>query len=777
MAQESGADEAGLTCRELLAQAIEADERLVRARFDPSRMELVVDYDPSVGNPAELRDALRSIGGMLGRHLSAQRNGHEAPSCPVCEGAHAVEVTRSPVPADGRLRTLSVPVGVPAPLGRTAREREAERTLWWQEHGLLLTTGLTLVALLAAWMLDRSAAGPAWLPLALYVLAYVAGGAYATYRAVAALLDKTVDIDLLMIVAALGAAYIDAWAEGGVLLFLFSLGNALEHYALARTHRAVRALMGLRPESALVVRGGVEVVVPVEELVVGDEVIVRPGERIPVDGTVLAGESSVDQSAITGESMPVHKRPGDAVFSGTVNGGGLLRVRVDRVAQESTLARIIRIVEEAREQKSRAQRFADAFQGKYALGVLVAAGLAVVVPVVGLGEPFAPSFYRAMTLLVAASPCALVISTPASILSALANAARRGVLFKGALQLETLGVVDAVVFDKTGTLTRGQPFVTDVVTLPGISPEELFRLATPVEYRSEHPLGMAIVEYAMARGWFAAADSERVTTLEAIPGHGVRAQLGSQTVLIGNEQLLTTAGVPVPEELREHADSLREQARTVVYVAVDGRTLGIVGITDVVRPVAPAVVAYLRQLGVRRLLMLTGDNERAARAIAQQVGIEEWRAGLLPEDKVAIVRELQREGLRVAMVGDGVNDAPALATADVGIAMGAAGTDVALETADVVLMADDLEKLPYAIELSRRARRVIAQNLAFALGVIVLLVTSVLVRGIPLPIAVVGHEGSTIVVVLNGLRLLGFRPRRVTWADSATAPGGSAATG
>ncbi len=748
------------TCRDVLERAIHEAAGIASVTFDPAAAQLTIEYDPILTREEKLRAPVAWLADALAEHLALQLNGRQDAPCRECEGRAPVRVTsvgeHKPL-TDLRALTVSLPAET-KPAAHTTERRE-EQALWWREHGLLIATGLTAIFLIAAWLLDSSTAVAGWVPVALYVLAYVAGGAYATYRAAAALLQKTVDIDLLMIVAAAGAAYIDAWAEGGVLLFLFSLGNALEHYALGRTHRAVRSLIELRPDSALVVRDGVETVVPIEEVVVGDEVIVKPGERLPVDGTVLAGESSVDQSPITGESLPVHKRPGDTVFSGTINTSGLLRVRVDRVATESTLAKIIRIVEEARQEKSRAQRFTEAFQGKYALGVLLASALAVAVPVLALGQPFAPAFYRAMTLLVAASPCALVISTPASILSALANAARHGLLFKGALQLETLGVVDAVVFDKTGTLTRGQPFVTDVVTVPSVSPEELIRQAAPVEHRSEHPLGLAVVEYAVAQGWFDVADADAVTALESIPGHGVRARLWSETVLIGNEQLFARAGIPLPPELREAAETLREQARTVVYVAVGRRALGLIGIADVVRTVAPAVVGTLRRLGVRRILMLTGDNERAARAIARQVGIDEWHAGLLPEQKVDIVRDLQRSGLRVAMAGDGVNDAPALATADVGIAMGAAGSDVALETADVVLMADDLEKLPYAIELSRRARQVIIQNLGFALAVIVVLVAGVLIRGLPLTLTVVGHEGSTIVVALNGLRLLGFRPR------------------
>jgi Cd2+/Zn2+-exporting ATPase len=372
-----------------------------------------------------------------------------------------------------------------------------------------------------------------------------------------------------------------------------------------------------------------------------------------------------------------------------------------------------------------------------------------------------------MTLLVAASPCALVISTPASILSALANAARNGVLFKGSLQLETIGTIDAVVFDKTGTLTVGKPRLTELIPAEGIDAQEVLRFVAPVEYRSEHPLGLAIVAHADALGAFDHALVDRVESLTALVGRGVRAEVAGRTVLVGNELLLREHGIAVPPDLHAVASELRERGRTAVYAALDGRVVAVFGIADVVRPVARQAITQLRALGIGRLVMLTGDNEQAARAIARETGLEEWRAGLLPEDKVAVVRELQAAGLRVAMVGDGVNDAPALAAADVGIAMGAAGTDVALETADVVLMSDDLTKLPYAIQLSRAARRVIVQNLAIALGVIVVLVTSILVHGVPLPLAVVGHEGSTIVVVLNGLRLLAFRPRSTELSPAA----------
>ncbi len=740
-----------LECRAVLEQLV-STQHVAAVTYDPQRSELVIRFRPQADRKV-LRTSVARAAEVLEQHQEAIATY----PCVHCEnGRQAVEVTDGAEPPQ-QLLTLVIPVK------RSDQRRsraEEERVLWWRQHGLLLTTAATALLLLAAWLTDRAGLSP-WLSLALYATAYVAGGAYASYRALLALTQRMVDIDLLMILAAAGAALLDAWAEGGILLFLFSLGNALEHYALGRTQRAVRTLMLLRPDQALLVQGDHEELVPVEELMPGDEVIVKPGERIPIDGTVVAGDSSVDQSAITGESLPVHKRPGDPVFSGTLNMSGLLRIRVDRSVHESTLARIIRIVEEAREQKSRAQRFAESFQGKYAIGVIIASVLAFFVPVL-VGAPPAESFYRAITLLVAASPCALVISTPASILSALANAARQGLLFKGALQLETIGVVDAILFDKTGTLTVGKPRLTEIVPAPGVNPSEVLRLVAPVEYRSEHPLGMAVVSYAEALGAFDRTLVERVESLTALPGRGVRAKLADSTVLVGNELLLEEHGLSIPQDLRAIAAELRERARTAVYAAVDGRVMAVLGIADVVRPMAAEIVQQLRELGVRRLIMLTGDNERAARAIAREVGLEEWRAELLPEDKVAVVRELQAAGLRVAVLGDGVNDAPALAAADVGVAMGAAGTDVALETADVVLMSDDLTKLPYAVQLSRAARRIIVQNLVIALSVIVVLVSSILLHGVPLPLAVVGHEGSTIVVVLNGLRLLTYRMPTLT---------------
>ena len=634
----------------------------------------------------------------------------------------------------------------------TTRRSGANEEGVWERWRLVGAAVLCWALLVAAFILDHVAGAPGRVVVPLYILAYIAGGTFATAGALTDLAERHVNVDLLMVTAAVGAAFVDAWAEGAVLLALFSSSNALEHHALGRTQRAVRALMALSPEVATVLRPGTpdgEIEVPVVELTLEDVVLVRPGERVAVDGIVVAGETSIDQSAITGESIPVAKRPGDQVFAGTINGFGAVRVRVTRLAEESTLARIVEIVEQAQEQKSRTQRFAEAFEGRYAVGVIAASALVAAVPPLFFGEAFGDAFYRAMTLLVVASPCALVISTPASTLSALANAARHGILFKGSNHLENVGAVRTVAFDKTGTLTAGHPRLTDVVPFGEWDEAETLRRVAGVERLSEHPLAEAVIAAAHERGLVLAEASE----FRALPGQGVRARVEGEELLIGNAPLFEEQGVPLAPGVVAVLDRLHAAGKTTMLVGDARGVRGVLAVADAVRPAAAGVVADLKSLGVERVVMLTGDDRRVADAIATQLGVDEVHAELLPEEKLDVVRGLLRQGT-VAMVGDGVNDAPALATATIGVAMGAAGTDVALETADVVLMADDLTKLPYAVALSRRARRVIRQNLAFSLAVIAVLVTAALTVGIPLPLGVVGHEGSTVVVVLNGLRLL-----------------------
>lgn len=651
---------------------------------------------------------------------------------------------------------------------------------WWERHQLAVYTAVCAVALIAGYLAEHVTAAPVWVWGALYVTAFVAGGGVAAINGVRSLLQREIDVDFLMVAAALGAASIGDWVEGGMLLFLFSLSNALQQYAMDRTRQAIRALMNLRPATARRrTPAGQEVIVPVEQLAVGEVVDVRPGERLPADGEIVAGRSAIDQSPITGESIPVARGPGDPVFAGSINGGGALEVRVTKQAQDSTLARIILLVEEAQSERAPTQKRLDAFERRYALAVvggtvLVAVGLPLV-----FGWGWGEAFYRAMTLMVVASPCALVISTPASILSAIAAGARHGVLFKGGAHVERLAQVTVVAFDKTGTLTLGRPRVTDIQPFdPDCSEAELLARAAAVEARSEHPLARAVLAAAHDRG----LSLLEATDLQAVAGRGLSARLNGDLVLIGTAEHLDALGVSVPPEHAAAQSQLEHQGKTVMWVgarrgaAAQPALLGLIAVADTVRPEAPAAVRALKAAGVRQVVMLTGDNLRAAQAIGAQAGVDEVRAELLPEDKLAAIKDLQRAYGAVAMVGDGVNDAPALATADLGIAMGAGGTDVALETADVVLMSSDLSRLPYALDLSRRAMRVVGQNLTFALGVIVLLIISAVFNLVSLPVGVLGHEGSTVVVVINGLRLLGVRPATALTARLTEAVRAPAAT-
>lgn len=559
------------------------------------------------------------------------------------------------------------------------------------------------------------------------------------------------NVDFLMILAAAGAALIGQWAEGAMLLFLFTLAEALEDYAMDRTHSAVEALTKLRPNEATVRRGDKEVAVPVEDVHVNEIVVVRPGENIPVDGKVLHGETFVDQSSITGESAPVLKQPGDAVFAGSINLDGSINVRVTKEAKDTTLARVIEMVSEAQSERAPTQRLIDRFAHPYAVGVVVAVALVLAVGYFGFHMAFDDVFYKAMTLLVVASPCALVISTPASVLSGIAAGARNGVLFKGGVHLENAARVDAIAFDKTGTLTHGRPVVTDIISLNGVSDNELLRLVASAEVRSEHPIARAIIDEAQKRN-VPVTDPD---AFRALPGKGVRATVDGRDIIVGSNRLLQVDGndqASVPENVLE----LQQDGKTTILAMEDDRLLGVIAVADLPRENAAQTIAELRKIGIKRIAMLTGDYKPVAENIARQLGVDEVYAELLPTDKVDVVRALQKEN-PVIMVGDGINDAPALALADVGMAMGAAGADVAMETADIVLMADDLSKIPFTFQLARKARAIIVQNFAISIGMMALLVLATFSIGISLPIAVVGHEGSTLVVVLNGLRLLRTR--------------------
>ena len=635
-----------------------------------------------------------------------------------------------------------------APAGWYTRNRELA---WSIASGLLLTTG---------WLLGRAGAAP-WVSIALYIAAYVFGARDNVGHLLKDLRRGHFhfNIDLLMVVAALGAAALGEWAEGALLLFLFSLGHALEHYALGRARNAIKALAELAPTRATVIRDGREEDVDIGQVRPGDRVVVKPAERLPVDGTVAEGRSSVNQAPITGESVPVEKTVGDEVFAGSVNGDGALVVTVTNAVGDRTLDRVIKLVSEAETQKAPTQQFTDRFERVFVPAVLVADVLLIVIPPMMGFWTWSESFYRAMALLVAASPCALALGTPAAVLAGIAQAARRGVLIKGGVYLETLGTIDVFAMDKTGTITRGEPEVTDIVAEAGVSEDRLLVQAAAVERRSQHPLARAIID---------AAEQRTLTIpdagdLESVTGRGVRAPVDGAMVEVGRLKMFEDDPSPVPSGIRATVERLEQAGRTTMVVrrrpatgATGVEWLGVLGVADQPREGVRETLAQLRALGVRQIVMLTGDNAGVGRAIAERVGLDDVRASLMPEDKVTAIKSLAESG-RVAMVGDGVNDAPALAHATVGIAMGGAGTAAALETADVALMGDDLGRLPFAVGLSRRARSVIRQNLFVSLGVIALLV-GVTVTGVAgIGIAVVVHEGSTLVVIANALRLLRYK--------------------
>ncbi len=630
-----------------------------------------------------------------------------------------------------------------------------------------LTCGVLLVAgfiISKAWP-----QAPGWLPLACYLAAYFFGGFYTVREAVDNLRMKRFEIDTLMLVAAAGAAALGSWAEGALLLFLFSLGHALEHYAMGRAKRAIEALAELAPNTANVRRDGRVQEVAVEELLVGDVVLVKPNERLPADGFLVLGNSSINQAPVTGESIPVDKRPVDdpaaararsdgvdaasRVFAGTINGSGAIEIEVTRTSGDSALARVVKMVSEAETRKSPTQRFTDRFERIFVPAVLVLA-FALLFAWVVVDEPFRDSFYRAMAVLVAASPCALAIATPSAVLSGIARAARGGVLIKGGAPLEELGSLRAMAFDKTGTLTEGRPRITDVVPVDGVTVEELLRVAVAVESLSDHPLAAAIVRDGRER--LGDGDIPSASDLENLIGRGVTAMMDGKTVWIGKAEMFGADGVaPLGAAATAAVAQLRDAGRTLMVIRWGERDLGAIGLLDTAREGAREAIEELRELGITRMIMISGDHQRVADAIASEVGLDEAWGDLMPEDKVEAIRKLRAQD-KVAMVGDGVNDAPAMANATVGISMGAAGSDVALETADVALMADDLRHLPFAVGLSRHTRGVILQNVFVSLGIVAFLVPAT-IFGLGIGPAVAIHEGSTLLVVFNALRLLAYK--------------------
>lgn len=591
--------------------------------------------------------------------------------------------------------------------------------------------------------------------------AYLAGGHGPARNAVADIFRGELNVDLLMIVAALGAAAIGDWGEGLVLLFLFSLSGTLEAFAMYRTTRSIEALIQLRPREALLIRDGNSdgEIVPVDSLNVGDIVRVRPGERFSVDGVVCEGDTWADEATLTGESEQIHKPVGANVFASTINGQGSVLVRMTKAVADTTLERIVQMVQDAQAQKTPTQQFVESWERPYVIGVLASALVVFLGARLAIGLEWHRAFYHSMVMLVAASPCAVVVGSPAVMLSAIARAGLGGVLFKGGSHVESLGLVDIIAFDKTGTVTVGKPSVTEVWTPAGANVARLLSLAAAVERRSEHPLAAPVL--AEVRRREVTISEEPVTDFDSHTGLGVHGHLDGTWVGIGREGLFEKHQIVVPADLLQHAQSMRDQGQTTLLIVTGEAGLyGTISVADQPRPEAAPTIDALKRLGIREIVILSGDHERVAMAVARTVHADDVRAGLLPDQKVTELRRLSENGHVVAMVGDGVNDAPALAAARVGIAMGGGGTDVALEVADVVLMRDDLRALPFAVWISRVARRRVRQNMIFAFGVILLLVVSTFAN-LPLWLGVLGHEGSTVIVVFNGLRLLWQKPPKL----------------
>lgn len=640
--------------------------------------------------------------------------------------------------------------GVTATVDGITTEQETP----FYENGRAVISAASGLLLLAGWAVNIFTQLPD-AAIGLYLAAMLAGGFDKARKAMSALKRLDFNMNVLMVAAVTGAVLIGEWQEGAVVAFLFSVSDALESYTIDKARQSIRFLMEIAPRTAVVRRDGGEMELPVEDIRLGDVLLVKPGEKIAMDGKVLSGNSAVDQAAITGESIPAEKTAGSEVFAGTLNQQGALEVEVTKLVQDNTIVRIINMVEEAQAQKAPAQAFVDRFAQYYTpLVIALAAGIAVLPPLL-TGQPWEPWIYRGLALLVVACPCALVVSTPVAIVSAIGNAAKNGVLIKGGVHLEEAGALSVVAFDKTGTLTKGTPEVTDVITvLEEVSAQDLLRLAASVEKVSEHPLARAIAHKAREAGIL----PEAVNDFEAVAGKGARASLDGRPVFVGSPRLFKELKIDL-DSSEEVLARLQSAGKTAVLVGIDNKLAGILAIADTVREAAHDTVSRLRAMGVKRTVLLTGDNTATAEAIAQQAGVDEFMAELLPQDKLAAVTGLLKKYGKVAMVGDGVNDAPALAAATVGIAMGGAGTDTALETADIALMADDLSKLPFAIHLSRATLGVIKQNIAFSIIIKLAAVLLIFPGWLTLWLAILADMGASVLVTLNGIRLTGIKPR------------------
>ncbi|MBR0600062.1 heavy metal translocating P-type ATPase [Sinanaerobacter chloroacetimidivorans] len=622
-------------------------------------------------------------------------------------------------------------------------------TPWWKETKnvlLAISAVITVLTLIAEW--THIGLSETWAKV-LYGTAVIIGGIFPAKKGLSSLKHGRLTINTLLVVGAIGAIYLGLWEEASLLVVIFSLGEVLESYAVDKARGSIQALISLAPQEATVLRNGKELRVPIEQVNIDEIVLVKPGEKVSVDGVVVSGTSAIDQSSITGESIPIEKHAGDGVYASTLNGRGALEIKVTKLAEDSTLSKIVELVENAQMKKGAAQNFSERFGAIYTPFMFVLAIIMAIVPPVFFGQPFDAWLYRALVVLVVSCSCSLVLSVPIAIVAGVGNAAKNGVLVKGGIHMETAGKVQVVAFDKTGTLTTGKPTVTDLVALGSISDEKLLKIAGTLEVRSEHPLADAILKLISEKG----LELETIDEFMSITGRGAKGMIDGEQYYIGNPRLFKEIGVSVEGHIKQ-IESLQDEGKTVILVGNSKQILGMIAVSDQPKGNARKAISKLKELGIKKIVMLTGDNKVTGKAIGRRLGVDEVRAELLPEDKISAIKALQQGHSTVAMVGDGVNDAPALAQADVGVSMGVAGTDVALETADIALMADDLDQLVYMVKISRKTVSVIKQNIAFSLALVAFLVITALFGWMPLTTGLIINEASALVIIANGVRLL-----------------------
>jgi len=754
-------------CLERLKNALLELDGVADVDIDPQHSSISLTFDTNIISVDRIEERARQLGIEIAEkyaHESLPLDGLDCPDCAIklekavermggvlwssvnyATSVLSVEYEQETVDHQaivGRIRDMGYDVAEVRPIG--AAQAAAPKPAWLNRRAI--TTAISGTFLAAGLIASVAGAGEVITNL-LYAVSIISGGFYAARAGILSLRAFSMDTNLLITIAVIGAIYLGEWVEGAAVIFLFSLGSALEAYTVDRARNSIRGLIELSPTEASVLRESGEERVKVEDVKVGETVVIRPGEKVPLDGVVTSGSSSVDESAITGESVPREKSAGSVVYAGTINQRGSLEVRVTRLVGDDTLSRIIHLVEEAQAQKAPSQQFSERFGRIYTPLVV---GLAFILGSYALIRGNSDLFRQSLVLLVVACPCALVISTPVAIVAAIGNAARNGVLVKGGAYLENLSRVTAVAFDKTGTLTTGKLEVTDVIAYEG-SDDEVLRIAASIETRSEHPLAEAVLRKASEKH----LELLSLVYFEAIPGLGARGIIDGKVCHIGNQRLLEQKEIAIPDA--EVVSKLRTEGKTLMFVVCEDKVIGIIAASDTVRESSREAIMSLRRFGIRKTIMLTGDNSTTARAVADRLGIDDVEAELLPEDKVNRIRDLVARHKHVAMIGDGINDAPALAAASVGIAMGGAGTHAALETADVALMADDLSMLPYGIKLSRASLRTIKQNIAFSVLVVITLVVMTLAGWLNLTAGIIGHEGSALLVIANGMRLLRLR--------------------